>query len=62
MINRCAETGGLAVVYGHPHSLLSGGPQDQTHLVPLLERVVQLRQEGRLQVRLPADIVHHGNV
>jgi hypothetical protein len=58
MINRCAETGGLAVVYGHPHSLLSGGPQDQTHLVPLLERVAQLRQEGRLQVRLPADIVH----
>jgi len=61
MLNRCAETGGLVVVYGHPHSLLSGGTQDQTHLVPLLERVDQLRQEGRLKVRLPADIVHNGS-
>ena len=61
MLNRCSDIGGLVVVYGHPHSLLSGGIQDQTHLVPFLERVNQLRKEGRLEVRLPADIVRNGN-
>ncbi len=60
MLERCADEGGLAVVYGHPHSLLSGGTQDQTYLIPFLEKVDQLRQAGRLQVRLPSDIVSNG--
>jgi peptidoglycan/xylan/chitin deacetylase (PgdA/CDA1 family) len=57
MLDRCAEAGGLAVVYGHPHSLLSGGAQDKSHLIPFLERVGQLRRQGRLEVRLPSEVV-----
>jgi len=60
MSNRCATAGGLVVVYGHPHSLLSGGAQDQSHLIPFLKRMVQLRREDRLKVKLPSDIARNG--
>ena len=61
MLNRCAATGGLVVVYGHPHSLLSGGPQDKSHLVPFLQRVRDLRQAGQLEVLLPSSIASNGH-
>lgn len=57
MVERVAEEGGIAVVYGHPHSLRTGGPQDERHLVPFLERVSALRRAGRLEVRLPRELV-----
>jgi hypothetical protein len=53
MVERCARDGGIAVVYGHPHSLHSGNSQDRRHFVALLELIVRLRSEGRLRVLLP---------
>jgi hypothetical protein len=57
MLERCVRDGGLAVVYAHPHSLTSAGPQDQAHLIPFLQRVSELRREGRLDIVLPADLL-----
>jgi hypothetical protein len=56
MLDRCADEGGFVVAYGHPHSLLSEGPQHKDHLVKFLERASQLKREGRLQLRLPSEI------
>lgn len=57
MIERVAREGGIAVVYGHPHSLRGGGPQDERHLVPFLDRARALVREGRLRLCLPRDLV-----
>src|SRR5439155_11416424 len=46
MLNRCAASGGIAVVYAHPHSLDSGNAQNERWLRPFLERVCQLRHQG----------------
>jgi peptidoglycan/xylan/chitin deacetylase (PgdA/CDA1 family) len=56
MLERTAREGGLAVVYGHPHSLLSGNEQDQSHLVRLLERLAVLRASGSIRVALPREL------
>jgi hypothetical protein len=53
---RCVERGALVVVWGHPHSLTLGNSQDQKHLIPFLEMVSRLRDEGRLTVRLPREL------
>ncbi len=60
MVERVAREGGIAVVYGHPHSLRSGGPQDERHLVPFLERARTLAREGLLRIALPRDLVAEG--
>jgi hypothetical protein len=60
MLDRCAEAGGLVVAYGHPHSLLSEGVQHKRHLLTFLEKVKDLRRQGRLQVRLPSEMVSDG--
>jgi hypothetical protein len=57
VLERCARDGGLAVVYGHPHSITSGGPQDETMLVPFLRRVAELRDANHLDVVLPRELV-----
>jgi len=51
---------GIVVVYAHPHSLNSGGPQDEKYLIPFFDRVAELRAEGRLEVVLPRDLVGQG--
>ena len=53
LLERTARTGGIAVVYGHPHSLHAGNTQDERWLVPFLERVHELRAEGRIEAILP---------
>jgi peptidoglycan/xylan/chitin deacetylase (PgdA/CDA1 family) len=53
MIERCARDGGIAVVYGHPHSIDRGGTQDRRALVPFLARAAELRDLGSLDVMLP---------
>jgi hypothetical protein len=53
LLERTARTGGIAVVYGHPHSLHAGNTQDERWLVPFLERVQKLRAEGRIEPILP---------
>jgi Polysaccharide deacetylase len=57
MLDRCVEQGGIAVVYGHPHSLRAGNSQDESCLVPFLKKVRRLRHEGLVQVRLPRDLM-----
>ena len=56
MLERCAEAGGIVVLYGHPHSIHSGNSQDESHLVPLLRRIAELRELGLLRVMLPRDL------
>ena len=56
MVERCARDGGIAVIYGHPHSLHAGNSQDRRHLVPLLDRIGELRSAGRLHVLLPREL------
>jgi peptidoglycan/xylan/chitin deacetylase (PgdA/CDA1 family) len=51
-----ARRGRLAVVYGHPHSLTSYGPQNATVFDPFLAAVAHLRRTGILQVVTPAEI------
>lgn len=56
MVERCARTGGTAVVYGHPHSLSSNGPQHESHLVPFLKKVNWLKSQYGLEVILPKSL------
>lgn len=57
MVEWCARFGGIAVVYGHPHSLQSGNAQDEVWLVPFLQRVSGLRRQGRLRICQPRDLI-----
>lgn len=57
MVSSVAASGGLAVVYGHPHSLHAGNSQDERELVPFLSQVDALRRDARLLVRLPRELV-----
>lgn len=57
MLNRCAERGGVIVIYGHPHSLRSGNAQDVSQLVPFLRDVARLRRDGRIVTRLPRQLL-----
>jgi peptidoglycan/xylan/chitin deacetylase (PgdA/CDA1 family) len=53
LVERCVRSGGIIVVYGHPHSLRRGASQDERFLLPLLQRIHSLRERRLLQVRLP---------
>lgn len=57
MLHRVAAAGGIAVVYGHPHSLYREGPQHETYLRTFLETTRSLRAQGRLVVRLPREVI-----
>ena len=57
MIDRVAQDGGIAVLYGHPHSLQSGNNQDEKYLVSILRRIRQLQKGNRLRVILPRELV-----
>jgi len=57
LLERCATSGGVAIIWGHPHSLAAGQSQDEKHLAPLLARVRELEDSGRLRVCLPRDLV-----
>jgi len=57
MLVRCSEVGGIAVVYGHPHSLRSGNSQDARHLLPFLKIVDDLRRAGRVLPLRPRDLL-----
>jgi hypothetical protein len=56
MLDRCAEEGGLTVVYGHPHSLRSGNSQDERFLVPFLRHLRQLITSGAVKAVLPRHV------
>ncbi len=56
MLDQVANKGGIAVVYAHPHSLSSQGPQSERFLLPFLEKVKELRENGKLHVALPREL------
>ena len=56
VVDHAAREGGLVVAYGHPHSLRGNGAQAERWLVPFLDHVRQLRQEGQLEVVLPREL------
>jgi hypothetical protein len=53
---QAASTGRFAVLYAHPHSLIGENKQSIGHLVPFLEAVSALREEGRLVVTTPGEV------
>ena len=57
IVRRCATEGGVAVVYGHPHSLRTGNSQDVSYLVPFLKEVQRLRTAGLVRTRLPRELL-----
>ena len=57
MVRRCAEAGGIAVVYGHPQSLDARNSQDETWLRPFLAELSRLRAQHRLLPCLPRHLV-----
>ena len=59
LVERCVRSGGIGVVYGHPHSLHGGGVQDERWLVPLLARIRSLCERRLLQVCLPRTLDVH---
>jgi len=57
LLQASLHTPGVIVVYGHPHSLHSGNAQDAMWLVPFLQQIQHLQQQGRLRICLPREIV-----
>jgi peptidoglycan/xylan/chitin deacetylase (PgdA/CDA1 family) len=55
-VRQAAERGGLAVVFGHPHSLTAENNQAERWLRPFLEEVAALRRQGRLIDCLPREL------
>lgn len=63
MLERHVASGtGIMVVYAHPHSLHSGGSQDERHLIPFFERVSELCAQSKLQVALPSILLKDGHL
>jgi peptidoglycan/xylan/chitin deacetylase (PgdA/CDA1 family) len=61
-IRQAADGGGLAVVYGHPHSLTAQNSQSERWLRPFLAEAAELRRQGRLVDRLPRELVVDADV
>jgi peptidoglycan/xylan/chitin deacetylase (PgdA/CDA1 family) len=60
MLDQVAARGGIAVVYGHPHSLSADNRQHERWLVPFLARARALHDAGRLDVVRPRDLTAAG--
>lgn len=56
MLRRVAADGGMAVVYGHPHSIHSGNSQDVSLLEPFLAEVAEYVRSRRLVCCLPGQL------
>jgi peptidoglycan/xylan/chitin deacetylase (PgdA/CDA1 family) len=56
LVSKCVTTGGLAVVYGHPHSLHMGQSQDERKLVPFLRRLQEWQRNRDVRVVLPNEL------
>jgi peptidoglycan/xylan/chitin deacetylase (PgdA/CDA1 family) len=57
MIDRCAHEGGMAVVYGHPHSLLADNSQNLCYLRRFLKMVRDGVRAQQLEVVQPRQLV-----
>lgn len=56
LVDRCIASGGLAVIYGHPHSIRLDGTQNESRFVPFLKLIREYRRAERLRICLPRDI------
>jgi peptidoglycan/xylan/chitin deacetylase (PgdA/CDA1 family) len=56
VVAECARRGGVAVLYGHPHSLDGPDTQSEAHLVKCLEALAQWRSQGLVHTCLPRDL------
>jgi peptidoglycan/xylan/chitin deacetylase (PgdA/CDA1 family) len=59
VLRRCAETGGIATVYGHPHSLHPPNPQGREALTVFLRTAAELRRLGKLRVATPSSLLRN---
>lgn len=53
LLERLVDQEGYILFYGHPHHLSTEKVEGEKYLIPLLDRIRQLRQAGRLKVALP---------
>jgi peptidoglycan/xylan/chitin deacetylase (PgdA/CDA1 family) len=56
-LRHVVQRGGMAIAYGHPHSLGARNDQNETCLVRFLKEVVELRAAGHLDVILPRELL-----
>lgn len=61
VLELCIQRGGLAVVYGHPHSLRSGNSQDAIWLEPFLKKLQLLQQNDLVRVCLPSEFTERSS-
>ncbi len=57
ILHRLAGQSGYIIVYGHPHHLSTDKVEGEKYLIPMLKRIRQLRDEGKLQVALPHQLL-----
>ncbi len=58
MLDRCVAKGGVTIVYGHPHSLHVGNTQDESWLLPFLEKAHHLQKQELLHIALPRELIN----
>lgn len=56
MVMNVIRNGGYAIVYGHPHSLTTSGPQGENTYLPFLEWVSAWQKAEQLEIVLPRDV------
>lgn len=61
VLELCLRKGGLAIVYGHPHSLYARNSQDIVWLEPFLKKLQMLQERGLAQVCLPRELLAQWN-
>lgn len=59
VVDEAVKSGKIAVVYAHPHSLTADNWQNEKHLIPFLEHVSKLQNEGKLWVTTPSELLLH---
>jgi peptidoglycan/xylan/chitin deacetylase (PgdA/CDA1 family) len=59
ILERLSEQDGFIVIYGHPHHLTTQKAEGEKYLVPLLDKINQLRAQGKLKVALPRNITQN---
>jgi peptidoglycan/xylan/chitin deacetylase (PgdA/CDA1 family) len=57
IVDRVVNEGGIAVLWGHPHSLTAENSQNMRHLTVMLDRLIELRAKGLLEIVLPHALV-----
>lgn len=59
ILEKVAPQEGYIIIYGHPHHLPTDKAEGEGYLIPLLNRVRELREQGILKVSLPRDVLRY---